>query len=62
MRMSTLGVRRIAAVLAGVILGGAAVFAVEQAEQQRYKVHDMSRPRPPVITPGTLPAAPAAWV
>lgn len=41
-------------ILVAVIVGGTCVFAAEQA-QQRWKVHDMTRPRPQVITPGQFP-------
>jgi hypothetical protein len=38
----------------GVLIGGAVYFAVaDSREQKKWAVHDESRPRPPVIEPGT---------
>jgi len=45
----------------GVALGGAVVFGAEQIEK-RWKVHDMSRPRPEVVTPGMFNTAERASV
>ena len=51
--------RKIASVagLTGVLLAGTLVLAAEKAGPQQpwspFKVHDMTRPAPPVVTPGT---------
>jgi hypothetical protein len=49
-------VARLAGAL-GIAIGGAVLIAAEKAGPQQpwsdYKVHDMSRPAPPIVTPGT---------
>ena len=46
--------RGLLASAAALAVAGACVFAAEEAQQQKqYKVHDMSRPAPEVVTPGT---------
>jgi len=57
--MQSISRRRLAraACIAAVSLAGAMVVAAEKAGPQQpwsqYKVHDMTRPVPPVVTPGT---------
>ena len=52
-------VRRLvgAACISGLGIAGALVYAAEKAGPQQpwsqYKVHDMTRPEPPIVTPGT---------
>jgi len=41
---------------AAMVIGGACVLAAQQAERQ-WKIHDMSRTRPQVITPGQFATA-----
>jgi hypothetical protein len=43
---------------AAALVGGSAAYlavAQQQPEQPKWEVHDMKRPKPPVITPGTSP-------
>jgi len=44
-------VGRVASVAAGLVVTGACVFAADEMEKH-YKVHDMTRPKPDVVTPG----------
>ena len=46
---------------AALLGGGVAYMAVaDHHEQQKWEVHDMKRPKPPVIQPGTFPTPEAA--
>ena len=49
------GRRAAGVVLSAVVMAGAAVWVVADEGPQlgKWKVHDMSRPKPPVVTPGT---------
>ena len=47
---------RAACIVAAVAVSGACVFAAEEMAK-RYKVHDMSRPKPEVVTPGQFATA-----
>ena len=48
--------RRIAYASAAMLLAGTCVFAADEAAKH-YKVHDMTRPKPEVVTPGQFATA-----
>ena len=57
MKSATRGKIACMAGLAGLTLAGAFVLAEGNGPQQPwspFKVHDMSRPKPPIVTPGTV--------
>ena len=47
---------KLALAAAALLGGGVAYMAIaDHHEQQQWAVHDMKRPKPPVIQPGTFP-------